>query len=36
MACFRLGPNPKNLNPIAPLEWFIRDISFIYLKIVEQ
>ena len=27
---FRLGPNPKNLNPIAPFEWFIRDIAFIF------
>ena len=22
-------PKPKNLNPKAPLEWWIRDISFI-------
>ena len=27
-----VGPNPSNLNPIAPLEWLIRDISFICCK----
>ena len=28
----RLGPNPKTLNPKAPLACLIRDISLIYLK----
>ena len=29
----RLGPNPKTLNPKAPLEWLINDISFLCKKI---